>query len=122
MNILIIDDEKIIRVPLADELREAGYKVQEFGNSRQALGAIQSKHVDVVIAEYKMPSMDGLELMSKIKSVKPEISVILITEYGSEDTVIQAIKGGAYDYIQKPFEMDEIVSLIKHIEHMKLNY
>ena len=121
MNIFIVDDEKIIRVPLADELREAGFNVQEFGNTMQTLGAIEKKKVDVVIAEYKMPSREGVELLSKIKSVRPETSVILITEYGSEDTVIQAIKGGAYDYIEKPFELNAIVTLLKRIEHMKLN-
>ena len=120
-NIFIVEDEKIIRVPLADELREAGYKVQEFGDSHLALRAVKRSQVDVVITDHKMPFMDGLELLSKIKSVKPGIPVIVITEYGAEDTVIEAMKKGAYDYIEKPFELDDMLVLLNRIKQINIH-
>lgn len=116
MNIFIVEDEKIIRVPLADELREAGYQVREFSNSNQALSAILHMPVDVVITDIFMPQMNGLELLSRIKTEKPDTQVIVITAYGSEDRAIEAMEKGAYDYIEKPFELDDIVALIARIK------
>lgn len=116
LHIIIVENERIIRVPLADELREAGYRVQEFIDSSRALNAVQRTPVDVVITDIKMPQMDGLELLSRIQSVKPGTPVIVMTAYGSEDTAIEAMERGAYDYIEKPFDLDEMLALLARIE------
>jgi DNA-binding NtrC family response regulator len=116
LNIFIVEDEKIIRVPLADELRDAGYKVQEYWNTHQAFMAIRQLPVDVVITDIKMPFMNGLELLTKIKSIKPDTPVIVITSYGSEDTATEAMKRGAYDYVEKPFDLDEMLVLLDRIK------
>jgi DNA-binding NtrC family response regulator len=116
LYIIIVENERIIRVPLADELREAGYRVQEFIDSSRALNAVERMPVDVVITDIKMPQMDGLELLSRIKSVKPDTPVIVMTAYGSEDMAIEAMERGAYDYIEKPFDLDEMLALLARIE------
>ena len=116
VNILIVEEEKIIRVPLADELRDAGYRVKEFRDSNRALKAIQQLPVDVVITDIKMPQINGLQLLSKIKSMQPDTPVIVITTYGSEDMAIEAMEKGAYDYIEKPFDLDEMLALLTRIE------
>ena len=116
LHIIIVENERIIRVPLADELREAGYRVQEFMDSSRALNAVERMPVDVVITDIKMPQMDGLELLSRVKSVKPDTPVIVMTAYGSEDMAIEAMERGAYDYIEKPFDLDEMLALLARIE------
>jgi DNA-binding NtrC family response regulator len=116
MLIFIVEDDRIIRVPLADELREAGHRVQEFIDSRQVLNAVQRRSVDVVITDIKLPFMSGLKLLSQIKSVKPDVPVIVITAYGSESVESEAIKRGAYSFIEKPFELDEMTDLLERLK------
>ena len=119
MNIFIIEDEKTIRVPLADELREAGYRVKEFRDSHQALKAVQRQPVDVVITDMKMPGLNGLEILTRLMDIKPDVPVVVITAYGSEDTAIAAMERGAYDYIEKPFDLDDMVALMARIKKKK---
>ncbi len=121
MHILVIDDERLVRVTTADDLRDAGHRVQEFSSAKAALQYLREYHedVDVVLTDLKMPEMDGLELTKKIKTDYPEIVVLLMTAYATVDTAVEAMKIGAYDYIPKPFQMDELFIALERIAELK---
>lgn len=121
MKIFVVDDERLIRVATADDLREAGYKVREFASAEAALQAIREdgEEVDIVISDLKMPGMNGLEFISRLKQIKPEVYVLLITAHATVDTAVEAMKLGAYDYISKPFSMEEMLLSIERIKELK---
>ena len=105
---------------MTDDLRESGYEVRAFENPSTVLDAIKDYPVDVVITDIKMPKMDGLELLSKIKSVKPNAIVIVMTAYGTVNSAVEAMKRGAYDYITKPFQIDEMLLVLDRIEEYQM--
>lgn len=119
LQILIVEDEKIMRVSLADDLREAGYNVLDFEDPIEALGKFQDLPIDVVITDINMPKMDGIQLLSKIKSLKPDTIVIVITAYSSVGSAVEALKKGAYDYITKPFRLDEILLILERVKELQ---
>lgn len=111
-TILIVDDEKSMRDFLKILLAKEGYEVIVAGDGDQALAALDQNHVDLVISDIRMPGISGLELLSKIKEESEDIPVIMITAFASPNDAVQAMKDGAYDYISKPFNVDEIKSVI----------
>ncbi|MFN4111827.1 MAG: sigma-54-dependent transcriptional regulator, partial [Ignavibacteria bacterium] len=121
LNICIVEDEEILRVSLKDDLIDAGYLVSDFENPVKALEYFKKKKTcDIVISDIRLPEMNGLELLSKIKSINPSTFVILMTAFGSVETAVEAMKRGAYDYITKPFNKDELLLLIERIKEIKL--
>ncbi len=118
LKIFIVEDEKILRVTLTDDLTDAGYQVKAFSNPIEALNIFKKKPADVVIADIKMPQMDGLELLSKIKSISSSTTVIIMTAFGSVDSAVEAMKKGAYDYITKPFQINEILLLLERVKEL----
>lgn len=121
MHILIVDDERIIRVTTADGLRDAGHRVNEFSSAKAVLQYMKENKndVDIVLTDLKMPEMDGITLTKHIKETAPDVYVMLITAYATVDTAVEAMKLGAYDYIQKPFNLDELLLTINRIEELK---
>ncbi len=115
IRILVVDDEEIVRDSLVDWLREDGYDVEAAESGFQALDMIREKPWDIALVDLKMPKMDGLELLEEAKKIAPEIQVIIITAYATVHTAVQAIKTGAYDYLIKPFDPEEISLLIKRL-------
>ncbi len=101
--LMIVDDEPLKRVTLQIECTEAGYTVHEFSDAASALQMLNQTPVDVVITDLRMPGMDGLQFLERIKAQSPQTHVILMTAYGSIDSAVEAIKRGAYDYLAKPF-------------------
>jgi len=121
VKILVVDDEAIMRQSLRDWLSDVGHEVLTAGNGFQALEIIEKEKPGIVIADLVMPGMDGIELLKKAKETSPNIEVIIITAYGSIPTAINAIREGAYGYIEKPFCPDQAELLIdKLVEHQKL--
>ena len=118
----MVDDERIIRVTTADDLREAGHQVREFSSAQAALQHMREEDsgVDIILTDLKMPDMDGLEFMSRVKQDRPEVFVLLMTAYATVNTAVEAMKSGAYDYIAKPFSMDELLLTIERIKEIKL--
>jgi two-component system response regulator AtoC len=102
-KILVVDDEAIIRESLRDWLGDVGHQVLIAESGPQALEIIQKEHPAILITDLVMPGMDGIELLRRAKEMSPGIEVIIITAYGSIPTAINAIREGAYDYIEKPF-------------------
>jgi len=119
MRIYVVDDERIIRVSLADELRDAGYEVFEFSNAISALMQLKTIVPDIILTDLKMPDMDGIEFLKKIKKFNPHIYVVLMTAYSTVSTAVEAMKLGAYDYISKPFDNEEMLLTIKRILELK---
>lgn len=121
LKILIVDDERIVRVTTADDLRDAGYNVREFSSAQAALQHLSEtdSNVDIVITDLKMPNMDGLEFLARIKKINPDIFVLLMTAHATVQTAVSAMKLGAYDYISKPFEIDELLLTIARIKEIK---
>ncbi len=119
MKIYVVDDERIIRVSLADELRDAGYEVLEFANANSALMQMSEELPNIIITDLKMPDVDGIEFLKKIKIINPNIYVVLMTAYSTVQTAVDAMKLGAYDYIEKPFDNEKILLIIKRILELK---
>lgn len=119
LNIIIVDDEDILRISLKDDLLDAGYRVKDFRNPEDALRSVEKQPVDVVITDIKMPRMDGLELLSRIKQLQPDAQVIVMTAYSSVDSAVEAMKKGAYDYIAKPFKIDELFLRLERIAELR---
>jgi DNA-binding NtrC family response regulator len=118
MKIFLVDDERILRVSLGIELRDAGHTVFEFSEATAALRAFQEEKPELVITDIRMPEMDGIELLSKLKKINPELLVVIMTAHSSMDTAIQALKLGAYDYLIKPFRTEEILHLVSKMQEL----
>ncbi len=120
LNICIVEDEEILRVSLKDDLLDAGYIVKDFENPIEAIEYFQKTNCDIVITDIRLPEINGIELMSKIKAINPNTFVIVMTAYGSVETAVEAMKRGAYDYITKPFSKEELLLLIERIKELKI--
>ena len=119
MIIYVVDDERIIRVSLADELRDAGYEVYEFSSAAPALMQMSSVIPDIVLSDLKMPDIDGLEFLEKIKKINSSVYVVLMTAYATVSTAVEAMKLGAYDYVKKPFVNEKMLITINRIIELK---
>jgi len=114
-TIWVVDDERIVRVTLADDLRDAGFVVKEFANANAALVELNISTPDIIITDLKMPGLGGLELLNQVKSTHSDIFVIVMTAYGTVENAVEAMKIGAYDYLTKPFNSDEVLIAINKI-------
>lgn len=120
-RILICDDQELMRDSLASLLAREGHDVVAAGDGPQALQRIATGKVDLLITDLKMPKMTGIELLTEAKKLKPDMPVVLMTAFATVQTAVEAMKLGAYDYIQKPFEGDEIKMLVdRTLEHARL--
>jgi DNA-binding NtrC family response regulator len=119
-SILIVDDENVVRDSLAKWFEEEGYSVDTATSAREALLKLPRQRWDLALVDIKMPGMDGLELHRKIREVDPNIIVIIMTGYASVETAVQALKDGAYDYIMKPFDPDDLThAVVKALDHRR---
>ena len=118
-EILFVDDDKTILSLVEEYLTAFDYRINVVDNGRKALELIKEKNFDVVFTDFKMPDIDGLELLSVIKEYRPATEVIMVTGHGTMESAIQAMKFGSYDYIQKPFKLDILRILIDKIIEAK---
>lgn len=114
-KILIADDEKNMRWVLSKNLHEEGFTTIEAENGEMAFNLFVDKEPDLVILDYKMPLVDGLEVLRRIRTINNEVPVIMITAHGSTDAAVEAMKLGAADYVSKPFELDELKLTIRKV-------
>jgi DNA-binding NtrC family response regulator len=119
-RILIVDDESVVRDSLGKWFTSEGYAATTSAGAREALEAIQRQEFDIALLDIKMPLMDGIELQARLKEAEPDLTVIIMTGYASVETAVQALKRGAYDYITKPVDPDELSHLVgKALEHQR---
>lgn len=120
-RILVVDDERVIREILADFLSLEGFSVRTAADGTAALMELSRGDYDLVLSDLKMPNMGGLELLEAIKQHTPNVITVIMTGFGTVETAIEAMKRGAYDYILKPFKVEEVVHTIRRgLEKQKL--
>jgi response regulator RpfG family c-di-GMP phosphodiesterase len=120
-RILVVDDEEVIRDILADFLSMEGFDVRTAADGNAALRELTRGHCDIVLSDLKMPNMGGIELLDVIAREWPQLVTIIMTGFGTVETAIDAMKRGAYDYIMKPFKMEEVVHTVRRgLERRKL--
>ena len=119
--ILVVDDETIVRESLGAWFKADGYNVDVAETAQEALHLVAARLHDVALVDIKMPGMDGLELQARFASSCPDMATIIMTAYATVETAVKALKSGAYDYIVKPFDPDELSHLIRRaLEHRAL--
>ncbi len=118
-RILIVDDERTIRESLELLLNEEKFETQTASNGKDALSLLQHTNFDIMITDLKMPEMDGLTLVRKCQNLCPDTSIIIITAHGSLDSAIEALRSGAFDYILKPFDLDDVLLKIRRLVRQK---
>ncbi|HEY5999033.1 MAG TPA: sigma-54 dependent transcriptional regulator [bacterium] len=120
-RILVVDDEYLIRWSLQQELAKDGYEVWVAEDGESALRLVRETPPDLVLLDIQLPGMGGIEVLQKIKAAEPEVVVIMITAYGMVDTAVQAMRAGAYDYLNKPFNLEGVkLSIRKGLEASRL--
>lgn len=112
-KILVVDDEHLIRWSLEQNLKKQGYEVMTASNGEEALKLAQSEQPDLILLDIQMPGINGLEVLEKVKETDEDIVVIMLTAQGGLETAVNAMRMGAYDYINKPFNLDELAIVIR---------
>ena len=114
-TILIVDDKKDFCTVLSDSLSQDRYRVVTAFNGKMALQLAKKEKPDLILLDIKMPGMDGIEVLKKIKKMREEIAVIMFTAFGTLETAREAMKLGAYDYVSKPVDLFLLKSLVKEV-------
>ncbi len=121
VSILVVDDEEIVRESLSSWLEEDGYEVVTAENGARALERLPERDWTLLLVDLKMPGMDGIQLMEEVRKVRPDLVILIMTAFATVDTAVNAMKKGAYDYLVKPFNPEDLsLSIRKIVEHQKL--
>ena len=118
MNILVVDDEPAVRFSLVELLEAAGHTVRAAEHAPAALEALEEEPADLVLSDLRMPALDGLALLAEVRVRHPATVFVLMTAYGDERTAVAALREGAYDYLPKPFDNEEVRSLVRRVHEM----
>src|SRR5213594_3197974 len=120
-NVLVVYDQDSIRHFVSKALEEDDYTVQTTGSVRETRQLLDREMPDLVVLDFKLPDGNGIELLREIKRMQPEVSVILMTAFGEVDTAVEAMSAGAFWFVKKPFQNDELLALIERaLESQKL--
>jgi two-component system, NtrC family, response regulator AtoC len=120
-RILVVDDEPMVRVSLTNWLKEENYLASAVADGPSALAALREERWDIALLDYKMPGMDGIEVLRQIKAISPHTVVVMMTAYATISNSVQAMKEGAYDYVVKPLDVEELLLMLRKIvEHQQL--
>ena len=121
MKILVVDDETIVRESLKAWFEQDGHSVDAAESAKEGLRLCAQGRYDIALVDIKMPGMDGLEMQTRLAAADPDLTIILMTAYASVESAVKAMKAGAYDYIVKPFDPDDLSHLIQRAaEHRSL--
>ncbi|HRJ50870.1 MAG TPA: response regulator [Phycisphaerales bacterium] len=120
-TVLVVDDKEMMRDSVAATLRRAGMEVRTACDGNAAIEAITARKPDAVITDQKMPGLSGIELLEQIRRIDEDLPVVVMTAFGSIETAVRAMRLGAFDYLTKPFEGDELIITAKRaIDHGRL--
>ena len=118
---MVVDDEVMVCVALTNWLQEENYLAKAVHDGPQAIAAVREENWDIVLLDLRMPGMDGMEVLKQIREIAPQSVVIIITAYASIPSAVQAMRDGAYDYVVKPLDVDQLARMLKRIvEHQQL--
>lgn len=121
-TVLVVDDDKDVRALLGDLLKEAGYATRDAKAGEEALAEVAKDRPDLVMMDVKLPDRDGLAVLKQLRREHPELEVIVMTAFGGSSTAIQAMEHGAYDYVTKPFEIDDLLATLRRVfDHADLS-
>src|ERR1044071_2456681 len=121
LNLLIVDDERAIREVCREVAQSLGFNAVVADSAEHAYRALEAQNIDVVLLDLKLPGAGGLEALHQIAERKPDAVIVLVTGYGTVQSALQAMKNGAYDYVTKPFSMEELRLLLERVSgHLKL--
>jgi DNA-binding NtrC family response regulator len=112
-KILVVDDEQLIRWSLEQSLKKQGYEVTTAASGEDALRVLREETPDLMLLDIQLPGMNGMDVLEKVKDLEEDIIVIMLTALGVLETAVKAMRMGAYDYINKPFNLDELAIVIK---------
>lgn len=107
-KILIVDDQKGIRLLLTEVFRHEGYETFQVSDGKQAIDIVRTENPELVLLDMKIPGMDGLDILKRIKTINPDVDIIMMTAYGELDLVKEAFRLGALMHFTKPFDIDEL--------------
>ncbi len=116
-SILVVDDDYIARDVVISLLQKEGYPVDSASDGLEAIRKIQRAHFEMIITDLKMPGADGIEVLREALRLNPDVAVVIITAYGTLENALEAIKIGAYDYITKPFKLQELLIVVENARH-----
>ena len=120
-NILVIDDEAAQRDVLTGYLKKKGYKIYSASSGKEGIESAKNNPVDIILSDFKMPDLNGIEVLEQVKKINPGISFVIVTAYGTVENAVKAMRLGALDYISKPVDLDELDLMIERIiEHKNL--
>jgi two-component system response regulator AtoC len=120
-SVLVVDDDAQVRSLLTDLLKSNGYRVRPAKTGAEALAAIAKERPDLVMMDVKLPDQDGLDVLRALRREHPELEVIMMTAFGGSSTAIKAMEHGAYDYVTKPFEIEDLLATLRRVfEHREL--
>jgi CheY-like chemotaxis protein len=114
-SVLIVDDEKNIRLTLSRALEGLGLQSETVVNGEEALSRLQERAFDLVLLDLRMPGMDGMEVLRRVRTLRPDTRIVIITAYGTVESAVEAMKLGAADFIQKPFAPAEVRDLVRRV-------
>jgi DNA-binding NtrC family response regulator len=117
MRVLVVDDRMEMAEMIADHLRDRGYEAMALSSGQEALRALRTHRVDVLVTDLRMPDIDGFDLLSASMDLDPSRTVILMTGYGSLDTALEATQRGAFQFLTKPFRLDALVRVLEQAQH-----
>lgn len=118
-KILVIDDDKMVRWPLCQKLGREGFTTYEAGEGAEGLSQLEKQDVDMVLLDLKLPGDDGIEVLRKIKHFDQEMTVVMMTGHGTVESAVEAMKLGAFDYLRKPFNPDELMQVISRVSEVR---
>src|SRR5512136_952321 len=113
--ILIVDDEKNIRLTLSQTLETLGAEIDTAANGEEALTKLKGREFGLILLDIRMPGMDGMEVLRRVREMRPDIRIIMITAYGTVESAVEAMKLGAVDFLQKPFDPEEVRELVLRV-------
>lgn len=120
-EILVVDDDPMVREVVVESIRAAGYEADMCGDGQEALDKNEAKSYDLIVTDMRLPGMDGLTLIKKLKTYKSDTDVLVMTGYGSIENAVECMKAGALEYLIKPFTVDQIqLAVRKAVEHREL--
>lgn len=120
LSIAVIDDDEGQRTVLGDFLRQLGCQVYTCASGAECLKTLETQYLDVVITDYRMPDMNGLQVLQKVKQINPEIQVLIVTAFGTIENAVQAMRAGAWDYLTKPIDLDDLEHKLQKIAQHNL--
>lgn len=115
ISVLVVDDEENSRDGIARFLRKSNFDVFTAGNGKEALEVFKKKHCDLILADMRMPGMSGIDLLKRVKSIAPQTEVIIITAYGEVESYLEAMNHGAFEYLNKPFKIKELMKSVNKV-------